>query len=312
MLPHHIVRRHFWVALAPLAALAAFLNVRAISSLVLARLAPEADALAASPPLPPAPPAPAPSHVQDASAIVARNPFDHTTSLRPPPEEKSAETSAQALDPRDAPACAGVNVRVITASTDPEWSFAGLSAGEDPQVVLTRRGGTVGNKTVHFVGWDRVWLSESGALCQSELFRSGEDPKPPQLANPKVKEAPAPSLTPEIARGIVRLSATEFALDRGVLEMVLENQQSLVGRTRVQPESIAGRVVGVRLLGIKPGALLGALGFEDGDRLDTLNGFEVANPESALAAYARLRGADHVRAEVNRAGKPLTLEFTIR
>jgi hypothetical protein len=39
------------------------------------------------------------------------------------------------------------------------------------------------------------------------------------------------------------------------------------------------------LFGIRPDTLLGTLGLENGDRLQTINGFDMASPEKALEAY---------------------------
>ena len=58
--------------------------------------------------------------------------------------------------------------------------------------------------------------------------------------------------------------------------------------------------------------LLGMLGLENGDRLQAINGFEMASPEKALEAYARLRTADHLTVQVNRRGQNVNLDFNIK
>ena len=65
----------------------------------------------------------------------------------------------------------------IAASADPDWSFAAFS-GSDNKSVLRRRGGEVGTKTVKFIGWDRVWMTGAGALCQAEMFKAPESAHP--------------------------------------------------------------------------------------------------------------------------------------
>ena len=52
---------------------------------------------------------------------------------------------------------------------------------------------------------------------------------------------------------------------------------------------------------------------ENGDRLQTINGFDMTSPEKALEAYARLRTADHLTV----AGQPqgpanMNLDFNIK
>ena len=108
-----------------------------------------------------------------------------------PPEEVAA-TPPDLSDPMSAPLCDGVRVLVITASTDPEWSFAALSAGADgSKSSLLRRGSDFNGKTIFFVGWDRVWLQNGNQLCQAQMFRSANAPPP----------APPPTPTPAPATG---------------------------------------------------------------------------------------------------------------
>ena len=73
-----------------------------------------------------------------------------------------------------------------------------------------------------------------------------------------------------------------------------------------------GKVVGVRMFGIRPDTLLGTLGLQNGDRLESINGFNMASPEKALEAYARLRTADHLTVQVNRRGANQNLDYNIK
>ena len=116
----------------------------------------------------------------------------------------------------------------------------------------------------------------------------------------------------EIASKIQKVSATEFNVDRQVVDKILENQAELMRSARIVPEQENGKVVGIRLFGIRPDTLLGTLGLENGDRLQTINGFDMASPEKALEAYARLRTADHLTVQVNRRGQNTNLDFNIK
>jgi general secretion pathway protein C len=92
----------------------------------------------------------------------------------------------------------------------------------------------------------------------------------------------------------------------------MENQAELMRSARIVPEQENGKTVGVRLFGIRPDTLLGTLGLQNGDRLESINGFNMASPEKALEAYARLRTADHLTVTVNRQGKPVNIDFNIK
>ena len=71
-------------------------------------------------------------------------------------------------------------------------------------------------------------------------------------------------------------------------------------------------MVGLKLLGIRPGFLLGDLGIENGDRLTSINGFEMNDPMKMMDAYTKLLRADHLAVDVVRNGKPTSINFNIR
>ena len=219
-------------------------------------------------------------------------------------------------DPWNAPKCDGTKVLIIAASGDPDWSLAAFSGG-DGKSVMRRRGGDVNGKQVHFVGWDRVWLESGGSLCQAKIFDRKATASPAPAATPTPVATPTPTrggkaLDPEIKKGIQQVSPTEFNVDRGTLDKILENQADLMRTARVVPEQENGRTVGIRMMNIKPDSLLGVLGMQNGDRLQTINGFDMSSPEKALEAYARLRTADKLTVQVNRGGKNMNLDYNIK
>ena len=314
-----LLRKNFWLVVLPLVAVAALLNATAVTQLVGISLTPDERALAAPPPVAKTVPMTnASARNVSAEPILNRNPFDHVTgSLKPPVVDDTAavSTTLDTSDPFNAPLCDGVKVLVIAASSDPDWSFAAVSGSGEPKSVLRRRGGEIGGKRIHFVGWDRVWFQNSGSLCQAQLFKQADIPvaKPVEAAPAAAPtKGGAPGLDPALAKGIQKVSATEFNIDRGVVDKILENQSELMRQARIVPEQENGKVVGIRLFGVRPDTLLGVLGMENGDRLQTINGFDMASPEKALEAYARLRTADKLVVQVNRRGANMNLDYNIK
>ena len=315
-------RQNFWLVPLPMLAVAAYYGATAVTQLVGVTVA-VTDADLARPPAVTLRPKTSPASTNDRSAatILHRNPFDHVTG----PLDVAPVSSAGAVlseapiddDPWTAPACDGVHVRAIVASDDVTWAFAEI-AGNDGKYHLFRRGGDVGGKAVHFIGWDRVWLTSGGRLCQASLFA----PQPPPAPAPAASApAPAPNAAPrrgaqplaaDLKKGIQAVSATEFNIDRGVVDKILENQADLMRQARIVPVQENGRTVGVRLNGIKADTLLGVLGMQNGDVLKTINGFDMGSPEKALEAYARLRTADKLTLSVNRGGKDFNLDYNIK
>ncbi len=316
-----LLRANFRLALLPAVGLVALLNARAMSELVGVALAPDEATLTSAARMP-AKSAPLESaHVPSADPILARNPFDHVTGpLRQPvATDNGADPDEPATDASgiwSVPECDGVTVHALAAG-EPNWSFASV-AGADGKRVLKRRGDEVAGKKVHFVGWDRVWFESGGAICQAKLFAPKATPPP----SPPPAPTPAPSSTrpvrgaravdADIKRGIQKVSDTEYNVDRGTLDKILENQADLMRQARITPVQENGRVVGIRMNGIRPDTLLGVLGMQNGDSLQTINGFDMSSPEKALEAYARLRTADKLTVQISRGGKAMNLDYHIR
>lgn len=317
------LRHNFWLPTMGLTAIAALFGAKTVANIAAANLAPDEKALGQPPMVVKTPPSATATggsqRSTSADPILSRNPFDSQTGpLNGRPIDDQALTPPPDLtDPMAAPPCDGVKVLIITASTDPDWSFAALSPpGENQKSVLRRRGGEFNGKQVKFIGWDRVWFTTGSQLCQAEMFRPAGAPvaavapvAPPPAA---VQQGGAGSVPPDIAKGIVRVSATEFNVDRGVVDKILENQAELMRQARIVPEQENGKVVGIRMFGVRPDTLLGTLGMENGDRLQTINGFDMTSPEKALEAYARLRTADHLTIQVNRRGQNMNLDYNIK
>jgi type II secretion system protein C len=85
----------------------------------------------------------------------------------------------------------------------------------------------------------------------------------------------------------------------------------LLRGVRVVPEQRDGKLVGLRLRGVRPDGLLGHIGLKEGDRLDTINGYRVTEPNEVLVLYTRLRQLDHLSIAIERDGRPLTIEINV-
>jgi general secretion pathway protein C len=276
-----------------LIALAAYFQASGFSALVGHALAPPVEP---DPPRAPRPP-PASDHATVARAILERNPFDSVTPrpLGGAPLEQAGEAT---------PPCEGLRALVVVAYLDPAWSMALISGPADPSAKLVRIGEEMAQKTVRVIEWNRVVLSAGPSLCEIAMFRRGKLAAPSAVAPPAV---PA-----EIASKIERLGAGEFAIDRGVIAAVMENPTSLLRSIRLVPDQRGGRIAGIGVYGIEPHSLLASVGLENGDVLQSINGFELDGPEKAMEALARLRTADRLVVQVGRRGTTASIDLHVR
>ena len=111
--------------------------------------------------------------------------------------------------------------------------------------------------------------------------------------------------------GVVRLGDTRFFVERALVDDVLEEQAELLHNARIVPELADGKPVCVRLYGVRRTPLLGTLGFQNGDCIETVNGFDLASPERALTAYANLRTSDELDVTLRRRDRTIHLVYDI-
>jgi general secretion pathway protein C len=228
-----------------------------------------------------------------AEAILARNPFDSVTGplLGAPEGGTDADESA--------PACDGVRVVAIVTSPEPAWSFAVLDVRGESHPIFRRAVAADGAPTELLgVAPDRVLVAHDGRRCVARLFAPAR--------------APLPSGTQPAVRGIARGGPGEFIVDRATRDALIDGGASFMRSVAVQPEKSGDEVIGVRLLTLKPGTPLDALGLLAGDVLASVDRIPLISPEKMLEALARLRTAEHIHATVLRGGRPIELDYIVR
>ena len=263
---------------------------------------------------------------RDPAIILRRNIFDSSR------DDLSSEPLPQALTDPDGklieewdpsqppPNCAGTLrlVGSVMSPGYPEWSFAAIAGASDGKTRLYRKGSNVDNARVLAVYPSSVVVSHASGACQLLMFgeeegaaaRTPAQPKKPAATN-RADARKAGLTDEELDEGIEKISDTRFNIQRSVVDKVLANQGALMKAARVIPHEENGRVVGVKLYGIRRTSLLGRLGVRNGDMLRTINGFDMTSPDTALQAYSRLRTADKLTLAIKRQNKETTIEYNI-
>ena len=278
-------------------ALCAFFTAKGTTNLLALKLIPLPAQITGTPSSGPATPEQLPPGEKPPSmqAILARNIFDPLAPGQMPPP------------------CDGT-VRLVAAiysARQEDWSFASLALGTGSPL-LYRIGASVENKTVDSVYPEAVFLKQSnGQLCSLTMFKSPHAPPPKPAAPAPVAEAPAAAGDADLDQGIKQISETKYTVRRNLVDKLLQNQAELMRSARVVPHEENGRVVGVKLYGIRKTSLLGKLGLQNGDMMRTINGFDMGSPDSALEAYAKLRSASNLSVALVRRGNAVTMEYNI-
>ncbi len=238
-------------------------------------------------------------------AILARNPFDSTVgpldgqSDEPKGGDKAHENDA---NPYADPICQSGRVLLITTADEPSWSFAAMAIGRE-KAMLRRIGDGLGDQTVLAMVWDRVWLVKEGRRCQLPL---GTVNKPVVAQSPQ-----PPGVLDGIAEHIRHVADNRYEVERSILETVTKRYREFFRGVGFMPIRDS-EGVSLKLSGIKPGSLLSTLGLMSGDKLQTINGFEMGDPMIAMQAYSRLLTADKLDVRLIRSGKPMSIDVTLR
>jgi general secretion pathway protein C len=302
MSPDALLRKYFPLVVLALLAIAVYLQASGIGHLV-------GTSLTQSPVAVPGgmPPTPADVPVGRAldkrgAPILERNPFDSVTGPlgQEPARAALAPPVPANTDPLTAPACEDVKVQIVTEAEDPTRSIAALVTGGGGPVRVYRVGDRVGDKTVAYIGYNpreqspAVWLTSGDVLCQALLFKDA-----PSAPPPAPEPASEPTAAADQARGLTEVSPalasrihqskSGAVVDAGAVDEILSDRTQLMPGEKILPEQWKGEVVGIRIFGIKPGTLPALLGFQSGDRLESMNGVKIRSPEQARDAWEALR-----------------------
>ncbi len=246
----------------------------------------------------------------DVGPILSRNPFVSITGPLDGKSTENEEVSMGSGDPYLDPKCEGVKPLLIVAAKDPEWSFAALS-GSDGKSMFRRQGDEISGQKVHYIAWDRVWLTSGSNRCQVQIgdvtnTANGSSSTHAPNSGPPGNKPPS-----EIADKIHKISETEYKVDRSALEYAWTNQGNLFKGIRFKEDPN-----GVKISGIKPGSVLEMLGMKNGDIVKNVNGFDIKDKESQIqfaANFASRRQAmNRITATVTRDGKTMNLDLAIQ
>jgi PDZ domain-containing protein len=82
-------------------------------------------------------------------------------------------------------------------------------------------------------------------------------------------------------------------------------------RIDIFPEIRNGKPIGFRVSRLQSGGSLERIGLQNGDVVLAINGYHLTSPDKALAAYMKLKRANHLSIEIERNGFRTTIELDL-
>src|SRR5690606_25847965 len=102
-----------------------------------------------------------------------------------------------------------------------------------------------------------------------------------------------------------------FEVDRSLVRDLVGGSVGAAG-ARIAPITKNGKLEGLRLFGVRPSSIAGALGLKNGDVLEAVNNQKIESANTLLGLYSQLDQLGTVELAGTRGGKPLTLTLRLR
>ncbi|HEY6726000.1 MAG TPA: PDZ domain-containing protein [Polyangiaceae bacterium] len=231
-----------------------------------------------------------------------------------PPTPERPSVARPTLVFAGAPACAGLELKIASQAADPLASRATVRHAGDASGTLLQSGSVFDDMHLLHVGYDGVgvtpvaWFLRDEVVCQLRMFsRAG----PASGAREDRATGPAEQAPTSQQREITRLGPGSFQIDRALVDRLLvapgATQDAYAGFERGPSGTFA-----LKFRRIRPGGWAHTLGLRVGDRLTSVNGYELKDPRHAIEAYAALRTRSDLTLELERAGKVETVQIAIR
>jgi general secretion pathway protein C len=113
------------------------------------------------------------------------------------------------------------------------------------------------------------------------------------------------------AEGVKKLEANKYELKRDFIDKTLSNLNNVATQARIVPSFKNGVANGFKLFSIQPGSMYSAIGVENGDVIQRINGYEINSPDKALEVYQKLRESSHITIEIERNGQTIRKEYNV-
>jgi hypothetical protein len=122
---------------------------------------------------------------------------------------------------------------------------------------------------------------------------------------------PAVGSADPIASRIKKIDDHTFEVDRDLVRDLVSGNVKQTG-LRIVPVPDGDKLKGLRMFGVKQGALASMLGLQNGDMLQAINNTPIKSAQTLLDVYSQLDTLNVVELDGIRAGKPLALTLKLR
>ena len=160
------------------------------------------------------------------------------------------------------------------------------------------------------------WNRATSRVERVELLAPGGPPvaqnTPPQQPVPPPPGGAPPEGEIDYSKGVKKLDDTHYDIDRGLVDKILADPTAAAKSARIVPSIKDGKANGFKLYAIRPNSMFATIGLQNGDTIQSINGFDMSSPDKALEVYTKVRSASNLSVSVLRRGLPMNLEYSIK
>jgi len=321
-------RKYAWTANLVLLFAAAWLCARTVNTVVAALIRPRpAVDLTALPSAPAAPAAPLHLEPEKLYALIGQK--------APPPPAGGPEGAAggqpqtpqNCADRNAPPTRSGLRAQLVAAvvSDHPRSSIASITDLNTRETRVYGVGDQILGATILSVerlrddrdatgrGFKVVAIVCDGGQKQFLDFEPGDgSAAPPRpVARPGLPEEAEAGASSNAADGVKKLADNRYDVKKKFIDETLSNLNNIATQARIVPSFKNGVANGFKLFSIQPGSLYSAIGVENGDVIQRINGYEMNSPDKALEVYQKLRESPHISIEIDRNGQTIRKEYNV-
>lgn len=321
-------RKYAWTANLVLLFAAAWLSAKTVNTLVgaLIRPRPEVDLAAVQAP-PPRPQLPTNLDTDALYRLIGVSPPKPVEAQGPqaPPSPRNCD------DARAAPKKSELRMQLVAGviADRPRFSLATINDVATRETHVLGVGDEVGSMRLLGVervrddhdatgnGFRVVAIICNGGSKEYLDFEPGTGAPAPAAPNLGLAPVPgpavgaAPSAPGARMEGVRKIAENRYEIDRSVLDSTLGDLNKIATQARIVPSFENGVANGFKLFSIQPGSLYAAIGIENGDVIQRINGYEINSPEKALELYQKLKESGHITVQGKRGNQPYTYEYNV-
>ncbi|MEO8550770.1 MAG: type II secretion system protein GspC [Kofleriaceae bacterium] len=301
-----LIKRYFWVLGGVVVVVGAVFAAKATSHVVEAKYLNDADHAPKLAALAPTPQVTKSVRSKDGTPFSLRNMFCAECT---PPVETASNIDSSAVITTSLP----LQLVATSVSIDDEESYATIINTENQKQGSYSIGDVIPGaspgilKEIHY-----KFVEFENAGHHERLGLNGAPPPVVAKIEQPVGEGSGDEMQNAIDNGIKKIDDNHYEIDKALVDKVLANPMGVAKGARVVPAVKDGKPDGFKLYAIRPSSVYSKLGLQNGDTLQSINGFDLTSADKALEVYTKLREATSLQVTITRRGKQEQLGYSIR